>query len=293
MNPRGTCCAAARPRLLRLALGMAGLLAVAGLTGLAGGTAEAEARASSQERFRVLVYSRTEGFRHASIPVAVATVRELGQEHRFGVVATEDPAAFARKRLRRFDAVIFLLTTGDVLAPRQQRNLRWFVRRGGGYVGVHSASDTEHDWPYYGKLVGAYFKSHPIQQLGEIVREAARHPATRHLPERFTVFDEFYSFDRNPRPQVRVLLTIDEDSYMPDPNTTHLPGGTPSTGYMGDHPMSWCHDRFRGRAFYTALGHEPQIYLEDWFRRHLLGGILVAARQVRAGCRPRAGGGLG
>jgi type 1 glutamine amidotransferase len=86
---------------------------------------------------------------------------------------------------------------------------------------------------------------------------------------------------------VRVLLTIDESTYSPDPNTSNLPGNTPSSGVMGDHPMSWCHDNLGGRAFYTALGHESYLYQQEWFRTHLLGGILTAAKQVKAGCKPR------
>lgn len=252
-----------------------------------GATDSGPAGASASSPVRVLVFSRTTTFRHPSIPFGIAAIRELGPEYGFKVVTTEDPKAFRRRNLRRFSAVVFLLTTGDVLNRRQQRAFRRYVRRGGGFAGIHSASDTEHDWPWYGRLVGAWFKNHPIQQTGTFVNEAPRHRMTRHLARRFTVFDEFYSFDRNPRADVRVLLSIDEDTYMPDPNTSHLPGGEPSTGYMGDHPMAWCHNRLAGRVFYTALGHEPYLYQVEWFRRHMVAGILYAARQVRADCRPR------
>ena len=182
--------------------------------------------------------------------------------------------------------MIFLSTTGTVLDPEQKRALRRYIRAGGGYVGIHSAADTEHEWPFYEQLVGALFKSHPLQQPAEFENEGPRQPATAHLEQRFTVVDEFYSFKSNPRPGVRVLLTIDEDTYSPDPNTTNLPGGTPATGVMGDHPMSWCHDNAGGRSFYTAIGHEPYLYELDWYRQHLLGGILTATKQVKARCRP-------
>lgn len=265
-------------------------LAALGLA-LPGGAIAAKNRPSVGEGpLDVLVFSRTTGFRHPSIPAGVAAIRELGAENGFGVVATEEPDAFTLENLRRFEAIVFLNTTGTVLAEPQKRAMMKYVRRGGGYVGIHSAADTEYDWPFYGKLVGAWFLSHPLEQFGEIIRERRKHPTTRHLPERFELFEEFYSFKTNPRPKVRVLLSIDESSYDQDPNTTHLPGGTPTSGVMGDHPMSWCHDAFPGRAFYTALGHEPYLYELDWYKKHLLGGIRTATRDAKTRCRPRRDG---
>lgn len=249
------------------------------------------AAATGDKPFSVLVFSRTTGFRHLSIECGVTAMKEIGREHGFGVEATEDPTVFTTENLRRFGAVVFLNTTGTVLdTVEQRRAFEQYVRAGGGYVGIHSASDTEYDWPFYGDLVGAYFKCHPVQQLGSFDNEAPDHPATAHLADRFSVFDEFYSFRSNPRDDVRVLLSIDESTYLADPNTTHLPsednplGGLTGgeTGYMGDHPMSWVHNRLGGTAFYTALGHEHYLYGLDWFRQHLLGGVLVATRQMRA-----------
>lgn len=247
----------------------------------------APATAAAQERFRVLVFSKTAGFRHASIPVGISTIEQLGDENSFGVDATEDSAAFTKENLRRYAAIVFLSTTGNVLEPPQRTVIEDYMNAGGGFVGIHSAADTEYDWRFYEQLVGAYFKSHPVQQTAEIVREDPIHPATAHVPGRFRIFDEFYSFRRNPRPDVHVLLSIDESTYEPDPNTSHLPGGPAESGRMGDHPMSWCHDIGRGRAFYTALGHEAHLYSEPWYRRHLLGGVLTAAGAVDAGCAPR------
>lgn len=255
--------------------------ATAGALSLLGG----RAGAAAPRGFSVLVFSRTTGFRHASIETGVETIRQLGAEHGFTVHATEDPAIFASPLLDRFATVVFLNTTGTVLdTEEQRRGLRRHVRRGGGWVGVHSAADTEYDWPFYADLVAAHFKCHPVQQAASFDREGGTHPATAHLPERFPVFDEFYSFRTNPRPDVQVLLTIDESTYLADPNTsnipfqadgTFVPGFYPGeTGYMGDHPMSWCHANLGGQVFYTALGHEAYLYFTDWFRRHLLGGIL-------------------
>jgi type 1 glutamine amidotransferase len=256
------------------------------LAGLAIPAAEPAAAATEKDGFRVLVYSRTTGFRHISIAPGVEAIRELGEANRFGVDATEDPSAFTRRNLRRYAAVIFLNTTGTVLERPQKRAFRRYVERGGGFAGIHSAADTGHEWPFYDRLVGALFLSHPLQQFAWFENEAPDHPATAHLDPRFLTFDEFYSFKRNPRPGVRVLLSIDESTYFPDPNTTYLPGNEPVTGVMGDHPMSWCHRVRRGKSFYTALGHEPYLYSIGWYRRHILGGILTAARATPATCRP-------
>lgn len=282
---------ARRPGALALALAAAAI-ATGSLAAPAGARADAE-RAGKPE-FEVLVFSKTATFRHLSIPDGIAAIRDLGERNDFAVEATEDAGQFTRRNLKRFEAVIFLLTTGTVLDEPQKRALMRYVRRGGGYVGIHSAADTEHEWPFYGRLVGAWFQNHPVQQTAEFITEARTHPATAHLDARFTVFDEFYSFKSNPRPDARVLLSIDESTYSPDPNTSNLPGGTPSTGAMGDHPMAWCHDSTRGRrgkpggrSFYTALGHESYLYQLEWFRTHVLGGILTATRQVKAGCKPR------
>ncbi|WP_082968771.1 ThuA domain-containing protein [Perlucidibaca aquatica] len=274
-----------------------------GLVGC-GSSHEKEATSARAGSFSILVFSRTTDFRHVSIETGVQTVQQLGAENGFTVDHTEDPTAFTSVNLAKYAAVLWLSTTGDVLNEEQQKAFEGYISKGGGYVGVHSASDTEHDWPYYGELVGAYFASHPVWPPGlnnegqtfgiqeaEFIREAAEHPATVHLPARWRVTDEFYSFLTNPRGKVRVLLSIDESTYNPDPNTTNIPPGPyfpgGRTGVMNDHPMSWCHDNFGGRSWYTALGHDEALYSDPAFRQHLLGGILTATRRIRADCRPR------
>jgi type 1 glutamine amidotransferase len=229
--------------------------------------------AAKQERpSRILVFSKTTGFRHDSIPAGIAAIRGLGRAHGFRVTATEDAAAFTRKRLRRFDAVVFLNTTGDVLDPTQQSAFKFYIRHGGGFAGVHSATDTEYDWPFYQRLVGTHFASHPAIQQATIEVTDHSHPSTRGLPSRWTRTDEWYNFAADPRGRVHVLAVLDESSYS---------GGT-----MGaDHPIAWCHRLSGGRAWYTALGHTIETYSEPLFRRHLLGGILWAAGRARGGCR--------
>ena len=255
-----------------------------GLLGAAG-----PASASLPPPLRVLVFSRTTGFRHASIPIGIRTIEELGRPRLWTVDATEDPTVFRSRNLKRYDVVVFLNTTGIVMDAKGRVALERYVRDGGGWVGIHSAADTEYDWDFYGKLLaGAWFKCHPLEQPGTIVREAAKHASTRHLPERWDIpLEEFYSFKKNPRPRTRVLLSIDESSYFQDPNTSDLPSQTfpddyePVSGVMGDHPMSWTHRVGDGRVWYTALGHELNMYLDDNYRRHLKGGILSAAMRNR------------
>jgi type 1 glutamine amidotransferase len=214
--------------------------------------------------YRVLVFSRTAGFRHDSIPAGIRAVRDLGAAHSFRVTAIEDPALFTTAALAPFRVVVFLSTTGDVLDAAQQVAFEAYVRRGGGFVGVHSAADTEPDWPFYGELVGARFASHPAIQPLTVRVSDRTHPATAHLPAAWRLTDEPYNFRSPPGAGVRVLATLDESTYA---------GGT-----MGaDHPITWCHPVGAGRSFYTGLGHPVELYADPGFRGMLLGGIRYAA----------------
>ncbi|HKV12223.1 MAG TPA: ThuA domain-containing protein [Thermoanaerobaculia bacterium] len=214
---------------------------------------------------RILVFSRTVGFRHTSIEPGIAALRALGAANRFAVDATEDAGQFTAANLGRYKAVVFLSTTGDVLNGEQQAVFMAYIRNGGGFVGIHAAADTEHGWPWYGNLLGAYFVSHPAPAQARIRVETRDHPSTRTLPDPWNRFDEWYDFERNPRSQgVTVLLTLDETSY---------PGGQ-----MGsDHPIAWYHGFEGGRAWYTAGGHTDASFSEPAFLEHLLGGIRYAA----------------
>jgi cytochrome c len=247
----------------RVRIGAVIFLTIAGL-----GTCAALAAAPKRTPAgpRILVFSKTAGFRHASIPVALRAVRELGRQNGLIVDATENEGAFTRSNLARYKAVVFLMTTGDVLDGAQQAAFQRFFRRGGGFAGVHSAADTEYSWPWYGAMLGTYFRSHPQIQSGSIRIERRRDPSTFGLPGRWTRTDEWYNFTRNPRPRVRVLATLDESSYAP------------GAGAMGrDHPIAWTHEFQGGRAWFTGGGHTDESYSEPLFRRHLIGGIRYAA----------------
>lgn len=220
----------------------------------------------------ILVFSKTAGFRHSSIPAGIAAIRQLAQANGVTVTATEDAGQFTARTLARYQAVVWLSTTGDVLDAGQQAAFQAYVRSGGGFVGVHAAADTEYDWPWYGGLVGAWFADHPATQPAKVRREDPTNPATAAIGAPWFVTDEWYNFRTNPRPTVRVLQSLDETSYA---------GGT-----MGDHPITWCHDNAGGRAFYTGLGHTEQQWADADFRRLIWGGIQVAARSVPADCRP-------
>ena len=213
----------------------------------------------------MLVFTRTAGYRHESIPDGIAALSSLANERDWRLTATEDAATFSDAALAPFDVVLFLSTSGDVLGESEQAALERFVRAGHGFAGIHSASDTEYDWPWYGALVGAYFRAHPAIQSATL-RVEASHAATSALPALWTRTDEWYAFQTNPRANVNVLLTLDESSY------------TPGEGSMGaDHPVAWYHEYDGGRSFYTALGHTRESYADPLFIAHLAGGIEWAA----------------
>jgi len=215
--------------------------------------------------FKVLIFSATAGFRHASITNGLETIRMLGAANNFAVDATEDATQFTESNLAQYQAIIFLSTTGDVLTNAQQMGaLQHYIEAGGGWVGIHAASDTFHNWPYYGALVGAYFVGHPAIQLATIKVADRIDPSTGMLPQRWVRTDEWYNFNLNPRTNVHVLATIDESTYV---------GG--ANGF--DHPIAWSHYYAGGRAWYTAGGHTPESFSEPLFQAHLLGGIQFAA----------------
>ena len=215
------------------------------------------ATAQPRQAPRVLVFSKTAGFRHSSIETGVAAVRKLGQENGFAVDATEDASVFTERALKPYRAVVFMSTTGDILDGRQQDALQRYIQAGGGWVGVHSATDTEYDWPWYGRLAGAWFTSHPNNpnvRKGTFRVRDQTHVSTRGLPARWEREDEFYNF-KTISPDLHVLVDIDETSYE---------GGTNGA----NHPMSWYHEFDGGRAWYTNMGHTEATFAEPLFLNH-------------------------
>lgn len=223
----------------------------------------------------ILVFSKTAAFRHSSIDEGIAAIEALGAEHDFTVDTTEDAADFNEANLAQYAAVVWLSTTGDVLDASQQAAFEDYIRDGGGYVGIHAASDTEYAWEWYADLVGAYFLGHPPgTPTATTVTEDHAHPSTAHLDTRWSRTDEWYSFQSNPRNDVHVLQSLDE--------TTYTPGGSLAMGH--DHPLTWCHTYDGGRAWYTGAGHTEASFADDDFMTMILGGIQWAAGEVHGDC---------
>jgi type 1 glutamine amidotransferase len=219
-----------------------------------------------KDKKSVLVFSKTRGFRHASIPDGIKAIQKLGSEKGFLVQTTEDAAIFNKDSLQKYSAVIFLSTTGDVLNDDQQAVFEDYIQDGGGYVGIHSATDTESAWTWYRGLVGADFNQHPEIQQADLMVVDNTHTATKLLPQTWQRTDEWYNF-KNISSNIHILIKIDESTYT---------GGT--TGE--NHPMVWYHKYDGGRAFYTALGHTSESYTEDLFMKHLWGGIEYAMGEL-------------
>ncbi|HAK79458.1 MAG TPA: cytochrome C [Runella sp.] len=221
----------------------------------------------AQSKLNVLVFSKTAAFRHESIGAGKKALGKMAQEKGFGVSFTEDATQFTELNLKKFNAVVFLNTTGDVLNNEQQTAFERYIQAGGGYVGIHAATDTEYDWPWYNQLAGAWFLDHPSTpsnvQKGKFIVTLKNHWATKGMPDEFERTDEFYAF-KDISPKINVVLKIDEKSYI--------------GGKNGDnHPMSWYQEFEGGRSFYTAMGHTDETYAEPLFLNHVWAGIQYAA----------------
>jgi len=204
----------------------------------------------------------TAGFRHESISTARTIVGTLAASSGFVVSATEDLRELTAARLASTDVLMFALTSGELaLDDGQKRAILEFVNGGGGFIGVHSASDTLYEWADYGRLVGAYFKEHPWVQSGAVRVEDQAHPITIALGPGFTLNEEFYTFRENPRPLVHVLLALD----------------APSVGAQGDFPLAWTQSIGRGRSYYNALGHFAETWTDPRFQTQIAAAIAWTA----------------
>jgi cytochrome c len=216
----------------------------------------------SVAQLHVLVFSKTDGFRHTSIEAGKAAFQKMAGEKKFTVDFTEDANQFTEAALKKYNAIIFLNTTGDLLNNNQQAEFERYIQAGGGYLGIHAATDCEYEWPWYGRLAGAFFLDHPNPnniQKGKFYVVQKNHWATQGMPDEFERTDEFYSFKKID-PTINVLVKIDEKSYQ--------------GGKNGDnHPMSWYHEFDGGRAFYTAMGHTDETFAEPLFLNHVWAGL--------------------
>jgi cytochrome c len=211
---------------------------------------------------RILVFSKTSGYHHASIAKGNTALMQLATENGMDIDTTTNASFFTDDSLKKYAAVVFLSTTGDVLNHYQEAAFERYIQSGGGFVGIHSATDTEYEWGWFGRLVGGYFKSHPKTQPATLVVADQEHGSTRHLPKEWKRTDEWYNY-KNLNKDVKVLISLDEKSYEGGENGEH-------------HPIAWYHEYDGGRAFYTGLGHTEESYADSLYLQHVLGGIQYA-----------------
>lgn len=209
---------------------------------------------------KILVFSATKGFRHKSIENGKIALLKMATKENWIVDTTEDATVFTETNLRQYGAIVFLNTTGNILNDEEQIVFQKYIQAGGGFVGIHSATDTEYDWPWYNNLVGAYFESHPKPQIALYNVINKNHPAVNFMPDTLRRLEEIYNFRSFKKELVNVLITIDEKSY--------------AGGKMPDyHPIAWYHSYDGGRAFYTEWGHHPEAFTEPLFLQHLAAAI--------------------
>lgn len=225
-------------------------------------------RTTLKSGLNILVFTKTVGFRHNSIPEGIKSLRQISDEQLWQMTATEDASFFNKDYLKNIDVVVFLNTTGDVLNSNQEKAFENFIKSGGGFVGIHAAADTEFDWVFYHDLVGAQFDNHPHTQEARLkVHHNTNHPALNSLGDEWTTTDEWYYFKNPIKSHINVILELDESTIE----------GSASTGKP--HPMAWYHDKLGGRAFYTGLGHTNEQYANPVFKEHLKLGLLWAGKK--------------
>lgn len=218
----------------------------------------------TQSNLNILVYSRTTDYRHPSIESGLEALNKLASEKGFNITNTEEADMFNPEILKDFTAVVFLNTSGVILDENQKKAFQSYIQSGGGFVGIHAASFTELDWPWYGELVGRFFKGHPKVQEATIKVVDTKHPATRHLPQNWTWTEEWIDFHPLNSEKLQIVLKVDETSYE---------GG----GMGEDHPIAWYQNIGKGRSFYTGLGHTDESYSDPDFIQHLYGAIFWAS----------------
>jgi len=228
----------------------------------------------AQSRPQVLYVTQSAGFAHPVLPLTEEVLPAIGRQHdAFDIDITRDASILTTDTLKRYDAVVFY-TTGELpMNADQQTAFLQFIRNGGGFVGIHSATDTFYGWPEYGELLGGYFDNHPWREEVSVRVEDRTHPATKHLDERFQINDEIYQFKQWSRDRVNVLMSLDTQSVDTTQDSVHRSDN--------DFALTWSHSYGKGRVFYTALGHEEAVWQDDRFQRLIVNGIVWAIGDVR------------
>ncbi|MFW5822541.1 MAG: ThuA domain-containing protein [Tangfeifania sp.] len=226
-----------------------------------------------KEPLQVLIFSKTNGFRHASISSGLKMLSDLSPGQNWVITATEDSTLFEKDILDNYDVAVFLNPTGDAIDEPGEKAFEEFMKSGKGFVGIHAAADFEYEWPFYGNLVGGYFKTHPPAQEGTVVFEDYNHPAMEPFKgmESYTTFDEWYTFKENPRPNVNVLASLDESSVKKAKNDDWK---------MGDHPLIWWNEENGMRSFYTVFGHTHEAFQDELIIEHIKNAINWAGKRL-------------
>lgn len=215
----------------------------------------------AQKNINVAVFSKTAGFRHESIETGIAHFKKWAKTSNWDIVFSEETSFFSDENLAFTDVLVFLNTTGDILDESSKKAIKKYINKGGGFVGIHSASDTEYNWPWYYQMIGAQFKSHPkIQQATLHVNHTSKHPSIKHFNTTFKVVDEWYNFNAPVLSHVNVLMSLDEKSYE---------GGTMNN----KHPIAWYHFYDGGRVFYTGMGHTNDIFDNPLYEKHIIEAV--------------------
>jgi type 1 glutamine amidotransferase len=227
----------------------------------------------AQKQFKALLVTTTLGWHHESVHAGVLAIQQLGVRNAFDVTLMEDPGSITDKNLEQFKVIIFLNTTGNIFDSTQQKVMERYIQSGKGFVGIHSASDTEYDWPWYNQLVGRMFHIHPVIQTAKVNILDADFPGLQGFSNNKWWTDEWYEFGPEKTSDLHYILSIDETSYNPKVDW----GNKKGLGMGKLHPVAWYHNYDGGRSFYTALGHLPSIYSDAAFLNHLYAGIFWAA----------------
>jgi type 1 glutamine amidotransferase len=222
----------------------------------------------------ILVFSKTEAFRHKSIPVGINFLKEMALKNNWKNHFTEDASVFKDSILKNYDLIVFLNTSGNILNDTQKAALKQYFARGRGFVGIHAASDTEKEWKWYTEMVGAVFKDHPkVQPASLLINKNSNHPAISTFKEKEIFNDEWYNFLNPVGKHVTVLASLDENSY--EGNKMNM-----------NHPISWCHIYDGSKVFYTGLGHTLEIYSDPRFYNHIQQAILWASGRTENNVKP-------
>jgi len=224
--------------------------------------------------FDVLVFSKTNGYRHTSIEAGVESIQALGKAHNFSVDHTEDSTRFSDSGLAKYEAIIFLSTTGNVLGNAEEAAFERFIRSGKGYVGIHAAADTEYDWEFYRKVVGRQFVQHPEHQTGTIYTIDQDFPGMEGFGDSLSLYEEWYEYTVAYDTDLKYLMRLD--------TTSISMAGWKGQSKMGVfHPLAWYHKPAGGRAFYTGIGHMDETFVLPAFQQHLSAAIRWAATGLK------------